>query len=192
MSRQLFGLREYARYRESNGLPGATLTAVQKAIASNRITVIIDEKGKQKIDPEVADFQWGKNTDPDQSARANSGKEILPPSSGEKPSGGRGDDGGRYWEAKTSREEVELARARLALEKDAGQLVDRDGARRAAYESGRMLRDMVLSVPSKVAAEVAAMTDARAIETRIREELRTVLAELSRLAAVGFEGQGDE
>lgn len=190
MSRQLMGLREYSRYREAAGLPGTTLRAVQKALETNRITSVLDEKGRQKIDPEVADIQWGRNTDPDQSARANPGKEPGQ-TGGEKASGGKNEDGNRYWEAKTSREEVELARARLALEKDAGHLVDKDGVHRAGADAGRQLRDMMLALPARVAAELAVMTDARSIEVRIREELRKVLDQLSRMAADRFAGEGD-
>lgn len=184
------GLREYSRHRQSVGLPGSTHRAVQKALETNRITSVLDEKGRQKIDPEVADIQWGRNTDPDQSARANPGKEPGQ-TGGEKASGGKNEEGNRYWEAKTSREEVELARARLALEKDAGHLVDKDGVYRAGADAGRQLRDMMLSLPARVAAELAVMTDARSIEVRLREELRKVLDQLSRMAADRFTGNED-
>lgn len=74
MSRQLMGMREYARHREANGLPGQTLRAVQRAIETGRISTVSDEKGRQRIDAEVADIQWNRNTDPDQSDRASAGR----------------------------------------------------------------------------------------------------------------------
>lgn len=191
MSRQLMGFREYARHREMQGLPGITLRAVQKAIESGRISTVQDEKGRAKIDPSVADIQWDNNTDPDQSARANAGRDVVPLKSGESASGGKREEGSRYWDAKTEREIVELDRARLALAKDSGQLVDKDGVRRAGFDSGRQLRDMVLAVPSRLAAELAAMDDARAIETRLSEELRKVLDAIAQLAQAGFEKAGN-
>lgn len=179
------GVREYARHREEKGLPGASHQAVLKAIKTGRISVLrTGDKGRPKIDPVVADIQWDANTDPDQSLRANAGR-CVAFGGAEKAPGGK-EEGGRYWEAKTSREEIELARARLALEKDSGLLVDRDGVRRAGYEDGRQLRDMVLAVPSRLAAELAAMTDARLVEARMTDELRKMLADLSRLASSGF------
>lgn len=193
MGRQLMGLREYARYRESNGLPGITLRAVQKAIESRRITTVVDEKGKAKIDAEVADIQWGRNTDPDQSARANAGRDVAPPRMGgngrdagaSAPGGER--EGSLYWDAKTRREIAEAATAELKLEEMSGGLVKRAAVERAAYEAGRLLRDMILSVPSGLAAELAAMTDPAAIESRIRDELRKVLDNLTRLTRTGLE-----
>ena len=190
MGRQLMGLREYARHREAKGLPGMTLRAVQKAIDSKRITVVPDEKGRPRIDPEVADIQWGRNTDPDQSVRANAGRDVSPP-----PGGGVGVGGDRegslYWDAKTRREVAEAAKAELQLTEMEGALVKRAEVERAAYESGRLLRDMVLSVPTRLAAEVAVMSDPQAIEIRIREELRKVLEELARLTRTGLEKATD-
>ena len=186
MSHQLMGVREYARHREEKGLPGVSHQAVLKAIKSGRISAIkTGEKGQPKIDPVVADIQWNANTDPTQSARANAGRDVSAIDCGAKATGEKG-EGSRFWEAKTSREEVELARAKLALEKDAGRLVDKDGVRRAGHEAGRLLRDMVLAVPPRLAAELAVMTDARQIEVRMTDELRKMLANLARLASSGF------
>ncbi len=188
MSRQLMGFREYARYRDARGLAGVTLRAVQKAIEAGRITTVQDERGKTKIDPEVADIQWGRNTDPDQSARANAGRErsSIPPS-GESPAAGReSGDQGLYWDARTRREITEAAKAALQLEEMSGNLVNKEQVERAAYETGRMLRDMMLSIPGKIADSLAAESDPRAIEIRIREELRKVLDEIARIARDGL------
>lgn len=197
MGRQLMGLREYARYRESRGLPGITLRAVQKAIESGRITTVVDERGKPKIDAEVADIQWGRNTDPDQSARANAGRDVSPPPSASASAGGHsgghsGSAGGEregslYWDAKTRREIAEAATAELKLAEMSGNLVKRASVERAAFEAGRLLRDMILSVPSGLATELAAMTEPQAIEARMREDLRKVLDNLTRLTRTGLE-----
>lgn len=86
-----------------------------------------------------------------------------------------------YWEAKTRREIAEAAKAELQLQEMSGDLVKRALVERAAYESGRLLRDMVLSVPGKVAAELAALASPQEVEARLRVELRHVLQELERL-----------
>ena len=186
------GLREYARHRESRGLPGVTLRAVQKAIGSGRITTVADDKGRPKIDAEVADIQWGRNTDPDQSARANAGRDVAPPPGGS-DAGAVGGQGGEresslYWDAKTRREVAEASKAELQLEEMAGRLVRREAVERAAYEAGRLLRDMILSVPSKLAGEIAGLKDPQAIEARMRDELRKVLDDLARMSRTGLEG----
>lgn len=182
---KMMGLREYARHREASGLPGTTLRAVQKAVESGRISTIPDAKGKTKIDPAVADIQWSNNTDPDQSARANAGRRITLGGTGHSES----NEQNAYWDARTRREIAEASKAELELEEMAGNLVDKDGTRRAAFEVGRVLRDMILAVPTKLAGELSALSDTRAIEARMREELRKPLDQMARLAKVGLPTQ---
>ena len=54
----LVSLRQYARHRKARGLPGATVSAVQKALATGRI-VLVDGG----IEVDAADAQWHANTD---------------------------------------------------------------------------------------------------------------------------------
>lgn len=75
----------------------------------------------------------------------------------------------------------------MEMKKMSGQLVERDLVERAAYESGRLLRDMVLSVPSKAAAELAAMSSPPEVEAYLREMLRSLLSELTRLTRTGLD-----
>jgi hypothetical protein len=56
---QFLSLRAYARSRRARGLPGGTLQAVRKALASGRITAVAG-----KIDPAAADAAWLRNTPP--------------------------------------------------------------------------------------------------------------------------------
>jgi hypothetical protein len=105
---------------------------------------------------------------------------------GADPGGER--DGSLYWDAKTRREVAEATKAELQLAEMEGSFVKRDSVERAAYETGRLLRDMILSVPSRLATELSAMTEPQEVELRLRDELRKVLADLARLSRTGFEG----
>ncbi|WP_341674966.1 hypothetical protein [Niveibacterium sp. SC-1] len=184
--RQLMGYREYAEHRKARGLGGTTLRAVQKAIETGRITTVADEKGRAKIDPEVADIQWTRHTDTLQSARANAPR-LAAVGSGAAAQGTGGADGGGeeggnpYWVAKTRREQAEAAKAEIELHRLAESLVPRADVHRAAFEAGRLLRDMILAVPAKVAAEIASLTDPATIERRLREELRRPLDQVSKI-----------
>lgn len=185
MGRQLMGLREYSRYREAHAYPGGSLRAVQKAIETGRITTVADEKGRVKIDPEVADIQWGRNTDPDQSARANVGREPAPPGAGvdlgaPAVGGGQGQNS-LYWDARTRREQAEAEKAEIQLKEMSGELVEREAVRRAAYESGRLLRDMLLALPGTLAQDLAAIAGPQEVEVRLRDELRKVLDQVARI-----------
>lgn len=191
MGRQLMGLREYARYRESKSFPGGTLRAVQKAIETGRITTIADEKGRVKIDPEVADIQWGRNTDPEQSARANVGREPTSPGIGADlvttaAGAGQGQNS-LYWDARTRREQAEAEKAEIQLKEMSGELVDREAVRRAAYEAGRLLRDMLLALPGTLAQDLAAIAGPQEIEIRLRDELRKVLDQVARVTETSLD-----
>lgn len=194
MSRRLLGYREYAAHRKAAGLVGTTLRSVQKAVETNRISTVTDEKGRTKIDPEVADIQWSRNTDGDQSMRANSARLAAGATMGnETPSGSAtvstagaqsedGANGSRYWDAKTRREIAAAEKEELQLEELRGNLVSRAEVRRAGLQAGRLLRDMIMSVPTKVAGELAALTDTAEVERRLREELRKPLEQIERIA----------
>ena len=60
-----------------------------------------------------------------------------------------------------------------------GRLVDIDQGRKSAERAGMEIRDAVLSIPGRYAAQLASMDDERAIEQLLTEALR---AELTRLA----------
>ena len=77
--------------------------------------------------------------------------------------------------------------AEMEAKKMAGALVDRETVLRASYESSRLLRDMMLSVPSKSAGELAAITSPQEVEVYLRRALQRILSELSRLTRTGLE-----
>jgi hypothetical protein len=73
----LMSERQYAEHRKARGLPGGTQAAVNKAVATGRITKVIDPASKKPvIDPVIADAQWERNTDQDQQLRGHGG--VLP------------------------------------------------------------------------------------------------------------------
>lgn len=103
--------------------------------------------------------------------------------------GGPPDEANRseYFQAKTRREVAEAAKAEMEAKKMSGALVERGLVLRAAQDSSRLLRDMVLSVPSKTAAELAAITSPQEVDAYLRQALGRVLDELSRLTRTGLE-----
>lgn len=146
-------IREYARHRKELGLDGGSPWAVQKALKSGRISRGADGK----IDPELADAQWEERTDT-------------------KRKGG----GGRPSLAEARAVEIGY-RARLAkleYEKAVGALTRVDQVKREAFERARLLRDRILAVPGRLAADLAAETDARKLEKVLLEELRAALEEV--------------
>jgi len=161
----------YARRR------GVSRAAVARAISVGRISTIPNDTGRKMIDPEVADVQWGRNTDAAQSARANARKATTAPLPRDEQ------QGSAYWDAHTRREVAAANREELLEKQLSGKLVDRVRVESAAFGIGRMLRDTVLGLPTQLAPEIAGMTDAFAIEVKMRDALRRVFKDFSKLTA---------
>lgn len=177
---------EYARSRKERGLPGGTPAAVLKAVASGRITLI-----DGKIDPTVADVQWGANTRPraDYHAPAEPPQEFIPASGGlpdraELPPA-PDQRGSEFWEAAT-REKIANAKLKeFEVEIQSQKLIDREGYERAAYTAGRRFRDsMVMTFPAKYAARLAPISDAWQLEQALRAFIRDELTALARDQAI--------
>lgn len=192
------GLREYGRHRGSNGLPGCTLQAVQKAIASGRITV----EPNGRVDAAKADLQWAAATDRALQRRTASEPVVMPaplpllsgealaapvalkrhldgpewPPLTEWPSTAKPTgvviDGTGFMAAKTVREQAEAELSRLKLAAQLGKVVDADAARKTFRAAGRMHAQARESVPTQIAPLLVGKTDLREIERIIRTALR--------------------
>lgn len=179
---ELLNQSQYARHR------GVSPEAVRKAIASGRISLI-----DGKIDPEVADIQWRKNTNQSKAAAANSGRmqnlAVGQELAANLPTSPAVED---YMHWKTRRERAEAIRSEQDQEREAGNLVYRDRVERGAKTVARLLRDQLLSVPSRLAAELAAITETAVIEQKIRDEIRGVLSGMDKMIQQYAEGVDDE
>jgi hypothetical protein len=175
---------EYASHRKAKGLSGGTGQAVAKAVASGRISLI-----DGKIDPDVADIQWAANTR--RRADYHGNKEI---DRGEgKKTVSVGDNPADWANAKARTEAATAALKELELEERRGNLVDKAGTERAAFSLARVLRDaLVTTLPSKYAAELAALSDPWDLECRLREVMRNELTAVSGMVLEDPEESSDE
>lgn len=71
---------------------------------------------------------------------------------------------------KARREEIAL---RLQIRR--GELVSPTGLRERAFAAARVTRDLVLGIPDRVSAEIAAESDAMQVHDRLTQELRQAL-----------------
>ncbi len=142
-------LRAYARHR------GVSLPAVQKAIATGRITTLPDGQ----IDPAVADRDWAENT---------------------RYSASHDDDGetfgaSQYTKARAVREHYQARLAKIEYEERVGSLVSKDEIQVAAFNLGRQARDAMLNIPGRLAAQLAAETDEAKCFELLDGEIRKAL-----------------
>ena len=171
---ELIGLREYARRR------GVTLGAVQKAIKSGRITPI-----EGRIDPEVADIQWARNTDAAQQrgaaavAAASSASIAVPPRSSAPQADGGGGDGSHLHESRARREAALAELAELELAEKRGDLVAVADVEKALVSKVLGVRDSLDTLADRLSPLLAAETDPATVYSMLRSEIRQVLAQLS-------------
>ena len=103
-------------------------------------------------------------------------------------------DSAQYRQARASREQTNAERARIELDQLRGKLIDVDDARRLAFTAFRSLRDAVLNVPARVAAQAAAETDVLRVEQLLDAELVAALARFdpTRLLKDAADDEGDD
>lgn len=166
-------IRAYARQR------GVTEGAVRKAIKSGRIPTEPDGT----IDPAKADIAWEQNTD---QAMQRGPERPATTAQFPKPSGAARADNEQqdpripsYALSRSIKEAYAAKLIRIQYEKEMGKLVDRADVDRKWFEVGCRVRDRIQSLPSRMSAELAAMTDRKAIETFMDQELRNALEELA-------------
>ena len=109
----------------------------------------------------------------------------IRPNSTQAPDTDRRTDGAAepgYWDNKARREAALASLAELELAKTAGSLVGRAKVEAAAYATGRMLRDSIMGLPTRLAPELAVLTDAFQVEQLLRKELAAVLDGMAKLA----------
>lgn len=176
---KLVTIREYADHRKALGLSGSTRQGVERAIAAKRILLI-----DGRIDPDVADIQWEKNTRRRVDLHSQS-PSVEATQVGSSASAGRSEE--PSWAASKARTEAAVAELKeLQLARQKGDLVDRAGVERAAYQTGRQLQKALIDVfPPRVAVELAALTDPWGVECFLREQLRGELRAVTGAAAGG-------
>jgi hypothetical protein len=164
-------IREYARHR------GVSHTAVRKAIQAGRI----QQEADGGIDPARADASWANNTrssveTPRQPARrVETPPEPLP----ERQVSGNAPGAPDYNKARAVKEFYAARLAKLEFEEREGKLVNIDEINVQHFNRARRLRDRLLMIPRRLAAQLAAETDTRSVEEILDAAICEALEELS-------------
>jgi hypothetical protein len=98
-----------------------------------------------------------------------------------------------YWKTKSRRESALAEMAELELHERLGKLVDRERVEATVDALYRTLRDALLGLPTRLAPEISAMTDAFEIEVKMRDAIRSLLTDLSNKTAqdLGVQTSGE-
>ena len=162
----IMSLRGYARHR------GVALSAVQKAIQSNRISTLPDGR----VDSEIADAEWARNTAPrpdNKASQADAPRSTTEPAL-------KLDGGLEYARARAVRENYMARLAKIEFEERSGKLVSRDEVEIAAFNRFRTFRDGMLNIPDRLAAVLAAETDPARVFELLSTEIRKALMEAAK------------
>lgn len=147
--------------------------AVRKGVASGRIPASclgLSSSGRKQVIVDVAGARaaWDANA-----AKIPHGPAV---------------DGERQSLTEASRlATMERHRAlRIANDLREGRVVDVRAAKREAFESARIMREVLLNLPTRIAAELAAETDPAKVFARLDDEIRQALGDAAdRLEAAG-------
>ena len=161
----VLSLRAYAKHR------GVSLAAVQKAIHSGRIATTAEGM----LDSDQADAEWKAKTRPGQRHTKPAPPAAREPERAEAPAAGVFD----YARARAVRENYLARLAKIEFEEKTAKLISRDEVQVAAFTKGRTARDNLLNIPDRLAATLAAETDADKVHQILTAEIRKALDELA-------------
>jgi hypothetical protein len=173
LKQDLISQREYARRL------GISHTAVQQAIASGRISTL-----GGKIDPAMADHQWQQNTDQSKPRNRITGsprhhrrpnEPPLPMRMGstmdaeDDPAAVAG-----FARARAARELYQAQLAKIELDLRRGILVRADEVRLRSFSRARKARDLLIAVPERLAAILAATEDPGDVRRILDAEMESI------------------
>ena len=181
----MISLKEYARHR------GVSPKACRSALQAGRITAERDGAGNWRIDPAKADAEWERNTRPDKAkGRATAADAVantLPPAPDEPPEDGA--ETGRKVTAENSRQlffigaaEEKLRKAELLdieLRVKNGELLDAAKVKADTFNITRQVRDAMMNIPDRIAADLAAESDAFEVHRKLTAEIRLALSTMA-------------
>ncbi len=169
---------EYARRR------GVSPEAVRQAVMSGRINLI-----DGKIDPEVADIQWAKNTRNPQAAFAQPKAPLvdrfIPPPEDSGPSLPDTSITQTVYDLQLSRAKREHHEANIAEMRErqkAGELVELQQVHLAYTTLAAQLRAALERIPDKLAPRLAAEGDEHTVHTLLLAELDAALMDMAQTA----------
>lgn len=146
----LLSIRAYAKHR------GVVESAVRRAISDGRITTT-----GGKIDPDVADAQWTKNTNPAYHPNRAS------------------DDGVQSMSNRHKKETLDILLKKLEYEEKSGKLISLAVAEADAFAAARLARDRLQTIPDRVVPLLIGKTDIFEMKQILKKEILESLAELT-------------
>lgn len=159
---------------------GVSVEAVSKAVRVGRLSksVVFDAKSRPRVIPELADQEWVANTDSAQQ-RVPAVAPPRPEPEPDQPVARDEPKTATFQQARTLREAYMARLAKLEFDEKSGLLVRADAVKNEAFKVARTVRDNMLNIPDRIAAELANETNQFKVHQRLTAEIRRALEDLS-------------
>ena len=179
-------LQAYANHRKALGLRGTSHVAVINAIKGERLTppAVRREGSRWIINPELADEQWATRTDPSEyGGQAGGGSRPIGietlvqqrPATSPPPPAAAAKGGPSLAVSKQVKAAYEAKLTELEYKERSREMGSLQDVRKEAARLARQVRDLLLIVPSRNAAKVAAMSDPEDIRALLQQEIELAL-----------------
>ncbi len=168
---------QYVNQRQFAEMKGVTAEAVRLAIRDGRLRNCLHwPEGKKKplLDPVMAAAEWEANTRHDKRKNAKNdirGPYIRAPLETEANMS--------LVAATRLKEEYAAKLMQLKFDRESGKVIEAEQVKKEAFKLARTVRDGLINIPDRVAAEFAGCTNAAEIHMRLTDEIRQALEALA-------------
>lgn len=160
-------LSEYAAHR------GVSRPAISRAVKNGVCPAMLDEMGRKMIDSDVADAQWPA-TKAGNSAGVN-GREKTNTDSENRPAPTASTGGSTIIQSRTVKEAYAARMAKLDYEERIGKTIEADKVKEDSFKAARIVRDNMLNIPDRMAAELAGETNQFTIHKKLTDEIKKAI-----------------
>jgi hypothetical protein len=175
-------LQAYANHRKALGLRGASHVAVINACNDGRLSepAVRREGRSWIINAELADEQWATRTDPSNQGSSDPLPISVKAPAQQQPAALPATRGGPSLAvSKQVKAAYEAKLTELEYKERSGEMGNLQDVRKEAARLARQVRDLLLIVPSRNAAKVAAMSDPEDIRALLQAEIESALRGLA-------------
>jgi hypothetical protein len=165
---------------------GVSRTSVTYAVQRGRLKKYTDEEtGKEYLLEEEAEVDWFKNADPVRMEAAKkavekyNAKQTVDPENMPEPVNDETAPGVPSLTISKARKEKYLAEsARLNFEERIGELVKVSEVKDASFKVARTIRNNLMALPDRLAAELAAETNQFRVHKTLTDEIRRAISDV--------------
>jgi hypothetical protein len=175
-------LQAYANHRKALGLRGTSHVAVINAYNDGRLSepAVRREGRNWIINAELADAQWATRTDPSEKGAMGGGTArpigttpAAAATTDQPPAAAKG--GPPLAISKQVKAAYEAKLTELEYKERSGEMGNLQDVKRQAAKLARQVRDLLLIIPSRNAARLAAMSDPEDVRSLLEEEIEGAL-----------------